>query len=248
MRFVGFWVLVSLILLIVFSSIIGRPVLQLYFRRCCEEDIENDHVIFENLGNNFLRERLISSPDMLQVDEDNYLIADLVNKEPIENQNYNKRFEVKATSKPVVNVHDITSRYKDDALTQKENYESTDEETDDTVGVHIKTNKLTKPYRLQTELIYDNFEEEQSDEIDKDPKEDGNLILIDIASKTEDSSKNNNNLAEPELGQKEELANSENNNDNSNEDEENNVEDNEVLLSSEMSTEGKNIKATTVIR
>lgn len=31
----------------------------MFFHRCCSDDIENDQVIFENFGNNFLRERLI---------------------------------------------------------------------------------------------------------------------------------------------------------------------------------------------
>ncbi|KAG6451766.1 hypothetical protein O3G_MSEX007331 [Manduca sexta] len=58
-RYLTFCLLVTLILFIVISCIQGRPVLHLFFHRCCTEDIENDQVIFENLGDNFLRERLV---------------------------------------------------------------------------------------------------------------------------------------------------------------------------------------------
>ena len=60
-RFLTFCILVTLILFIVLSCIYKRPVLHLFFHRCCGDDIENDQVIFENFGNNFLRERLIDN-------------------------------------------------------------------------------------------------------------------------------------------------------------------------------------------
>lgn len=46
----------------------------MFLHRCCEEDIENDQVIFENFGNNFLRERLVGAEIMEEVNgtsEDN---------------------------------------------------------------------------------------------------------------------------------------------------------------------------------
>ncbi|XP_068623958.1 O-acyltransferase like protein-like [Battus philenor] len=63
-RFLAFCVLVSLVLFIVLSCVYGRPVVHLFFHRCCEENIENDQVIFENFGNNFLRERLVGAEEL----------------------------------------------------------------------------------------------------------------------------------------------------------------------------------------
>ncbi|KAM3957223.1 uncharacterized protein ACR2FA_008783 [Aphomia sociella] len=58
-RILTFCVLVTLILFVVLSCIHGRPVVHLFFHRCCEDNIENDQVIFENFGNSFIKERLI---------------------------------------------------------------------------------------------------------------------------------------------------------------------------------------------
>lgn len=60
-RFLVFCLLVTLTLFIVLSCIQGKPVIHLFFHRCCEENIENDQVIFENFGNNYLRERLVGA-------------------------------------------------------------------------------------------------------------------------------------------------------------------------------------------
>uniref|UniRef100_A0A2H1W6F7 SFRICE_014002 n=1 Tax=Spodoptera frugiperda TaxID=7108 RepID=A0A2H1W6F7_SPOFR len=60
LRFLTFCVLVSLVLIAVLSTIYGRPVINIFFRRCCTDDIENDQTIFANLNDNFLRERLVS--------------------------------------------------------------------------------------------------------------------------------------------------------------------------------------------
>ena len=92
LRFLTFCVLVSLVLVAVLSTIYGRPVINVFFRRCCNEDIENDQTIFANLDNNFLRERLVSDgifsdDDYVEVkeviltdsDEDIDLIGDRTN-------------------------------------------------------------------------------------------------------------------------------------------------------------------------
>lgn len=60
LRFLTFCILVTLVLIAVLSTIYGRPVINIFFRRCCNEDIENDQAIFTNLNENFLRERLVS--------------------------------------------------------------------------------------------------------------------------------------------------------------------------------------------
>lgn len=75
-RFITFCVLVCLVLFIVLSCLYGRPVFHLFFHRCCGDDIENDHVIFENFGNNFLKERLVGA-DIVEVDEPD--INDVIN-------------------------------------------------------------------------------------------------------------------------------------------------------------------------
>lgn len=49
----------------VLSCTHGRPVIHLYFRRCCANDIENDQVIFENIEDNILRERLIANGSLI---------------------------------------------------------------------------------------------------------------------------------------------------------------------------------------
>lgn len=66
-RVLTFCVLVTIVLVVVVSCLNGRPVYHLFFYRCCSEDIENDQVIFENFGNNFLRERLVGA-DIIEVD------------------------------------------------------------------------------------------------------------------------------------------------------------------------------------
>ncbi|XP_059044978.1 uncharacterized protein LOC131849972 [Achroia grisella] len=58
-RILTFCVLVTLVLFVVLSCIQDRPVVNLFFRRCCEDNIENDQLIFENFGGNFLKERLV---------------------------------------------------------------------------------------------------------------------------------------------------------------------------------------------
>lgn len=84
----------SLVLIAVLSTIYGRPVINVFFRRCCNDDIENDQTIFANLDNNFLRERLVSDgifsdDDYVEVrevnltdsDEDIDLIGDRTNSD-----------------------------------------------------------------------------------------------------------------------------------------------------------------------
>ncbi|XP_047539379.1 uncharacterized protein LOC125072742 [Vanessa atalanta] len=66
-RVLTFCVLVTIVLFVVLSCLYRRPVYHLFFHRCCGEDIENDQVIFENFGNNFLRERLIGA-EIVEVD------------------------------------------------------------------------------------------------------------------------------------------------------------------------------------
>lgn len=95
-RFVTFCLLVTLVLFIVLSCIQGRPALHLFFHRCCEENIENDQVIFENFGNNFLRERLVGA-DILEVDN-----GTLFPSEEVE--------EVMEKLRKMINVHDPNSR------------------------------------------------------------------------------------------------------------------------------------------
>ncbi|KAJ8708835.1 hypothetical protein PYW08_010217 [Mythimna loreyi] len=68
LRFLTFCILVTLVLIAVLSAIYGRPVINVFFQRCCNDDIENDQTIFANLENNFLRERLVS--DGLFSDDD----------------------------------------------------------------------------------------------------------------------------------------------------------------------------------
>jgi hypothetical protein len=47
--------------MVVLSYIHGRPVAHLFFKRCCEDGIENEEVIFERFSDNLLRERLMAS-------------------------------------------------------------------------------------------------------------------------------------------------------------------------------------------
>ncbi|CAG5052483.1 unnamed protein product [Parnassius apollo] len=95
-RFLAFCVLVSLVLFVVLSSIYGRPVVHLFFHRCCEEDIENDQVIFENFGNNFLRERLVAT-DVIEMEN--------VTLFPMENIE-----QVLDGMRKLINVHDPETR------------------------------------------------------------------------------------------------------------------------------------------
>ncbi|XP_049881100.1 uncharacterized protein LOC126377408 [Pectinophora gossypiella] len=95
-RFLTFCVLVSLVLFVVLSCIHGRPVIHLFFHRCCEDDIENDQVIFENFGNNFLRERLVGAD--IVVDDNDSFVSEFEVEEVI------KRMRDK------LNVHDPKSR------------------------------------------------------------------------------------------------------------------------------------------
>ncbi|CAG9568547.1 unnamed protein product [Danaus chrysippus] len=78
---------VTIVLMVVLSCIYRRPVIHLFFHRCCGDDIENDQVIFENFGNNFLRERLIGA-EIVEVDNATLYddeVDDLSNKEFITN-------------------------------------------------------------------------------------------------------------------------------------------------------------------
>ncbi|GBP39406.1 hypothetical protein EVAR_95858_1 [Eumeta japonica] len=59
-RFLIFCVLVTITLFVVVGCIRGRPVVHVFFNRCCEDSIENDPKLFENFRNNFLMERLVS--------------------------------------------------------------------------------------------------------------------------------------------------------------------------------------------
>lgn len=112
-RFLTFCFLVCVVLFIVLSCIHGRPVIHLFFHRCCEEDIENDQVIYENFGNNFLRERLVGG-DIVVLDNDSFVSSDEVN-------------EVIAIMRKKVNVHDLKSRASEDSgeMTTQRNGERT---------------------------------------------------------------------------------------------------------------------------
>lgn len=68
-RFFTFCVLVTFIIFVVVTAVYGKPVIHLFFHRCCGDDIENDQVIFENFGNNFLKERLVGG-DIIEADND----------------------------------------------------------------------------------------------------------------------------------------------------------------------------------
>lgn len=86
LRFLTFCVLVSLVLVVVLSTIYGKPVINVFFRRCCNEDLENDQTIFANLNDNFLRERLVSDgifsdDDYVEVREVNLAESDEENIE-----------------------------------------------------------------------------------------------------------------------------------------------------------------------
>lgn len=96
-RFLIFCVLVTIILFIVLSSIHGRPVTHFFFHRCCEENIENDKMIFEDFGNtNTLRERLIGE-EILFLDNSSF-----VSEEDVK--------EVIKVMREKLNVHDPKSR------------------------------------------------------------------------------------------------------------------------------------------
>lgn len=96
-RFLIFCILVTIILFIVLSSIHGRPVTQSFFHRCCEENIENDKMIFEDFGNtNTLRERLIGE-GILFLDNSSF-----VSEEDVQ--------EVINVMRDKFNVHDPKSR------------------------------------------------------------------------------------------------------------------------------------------
>lgn len=96
-RFLIFCVLVTIILFLVLSSIHGRPVTHIFFHRCCEENIENDKMIFEDFGNtNALRERLVGK-EILFIDNSSF-----VNEEDVK--------EVIKDMRDKLNVHDPKSR------------------------------------------------------------------------------------------------------------------------------------------
>ncbi|KAI8423499.1 hypothetical protein MSG28_012612 [Choristoneura fumiferana] len=74
-RFLTFCVLLLIILFIVLSCIQGRPVIGLFFHRCCEDEIENHQTIYENFGTNFfMRERLVADfrndTDVIEANDD----------------------------------------------------------------------------------------------------------------------------------------------------------------------------------
>ncbi|OWR50344.1 hypothetical protein KGM_206574 [Danaus plexippus plexippus] len=102
-RFFTFCVLVTIVLMVVLSCIYRRPVIHLFFHRCCADDIENDQVIFENFGNNFLRERLVGA-EIVEVDN-----ATLYDDEV---DSSNKEF--------ITNVHDPVQRLE--YIERVENY------------------------------------------------------------------------------------------------------------------------------
>lgn len=95
-RFLAFCVLVTLVLVVVLTCVYGRPVVHLFFHRCCGEDIENDQVIFENFGDNFLRERLIGT-DALNAEDTTAFPFEEVEK-------------VIDGMRRLINVHDPTTR------------------------------------------------------------------------------------------------------------------------------------------
>ncbi|KAG7296747.1 hypothetical protein JYU34_020680 [Plutella xylostella] len=96
-RILTFCVLVCLILFVVLSCIHGRPVVHLFFQRCCEETIENDNVLFENYGNNYLKERLIGI-DLIIEDGNETLVREKELDEIIDHL------------REKMNVHDPSSR------------------------------------------------------------------------------------------------------------------------------------------
>lgn len=96
-RFLIFCVLVTIIIFIVLSSIHGRPVTHFFFHRCCEENIENDKMIFEDFGNtNTLRERLVGEEILIP---DN---SSFVNEKDVK--------EIIKVMRDKLNVHDPKSR------------------------------------------------------------------------------------------------------------------------------------------
>ncbi|XP_052749494.1 uncharacterized protein LOC128200353 [Galleria mellonella] len=96
-RILTFCVLVTFVLFVVLSCIHGRPVVQLFFHRCCEDNIENDQLIYENLGNNFLKERLVAVDDVV----DN---SSLASKEDVD--------ELIVMLREKMNVHNPVDRTK----------------------------------------------------------------------------------------------------------------------------------------
>ncbi|CAH2057859.1 unnamed protein product, partial [Iphiclides podalirius] len=121
-RFLAFCVLVTLVLFVVLSCVYGRPVVHLFFHRCCGEDIENDQVIYESFGNNFLRERLVGT-DALEAETTAFSF------EEVERVIHGMR--------SLINVHDPTTR---DAF-----YELGDEmSTEDDPVMDVTTERLRK--------------------------------------------------------------------------------------------------------
>lgn len=122
-RFITFCVLVTFVLFVVLSCIYGRPALHLFFHRCCEDDIENDQVIFENFGNNFLRERLVGNSDVgndnssfVSESEMNDLVeamAEMINV-------HNLELRRTATSKGILYEEDTSVTNTDEALSSSE--------------------------------------------------------------------------------------------------------------------------------
>lgn len=138
-RFLIFCVLVTIILFIVLSSIHGRPVTHFFFQRCCEENIENDKMIFEDFGNtNTLRERLVGD-EILYPDNSSF-----VSEEDVK--------EVIKVMKDKLNVHDPKSRIN---LTLIELLQDEVLSEDETSGEFITERTLKNKLDIKSERLKD---------------------------------------------------------------------------------------------
>ncbi|KAJ2937812.1 hypothetical protein O0L34_g18594 [Tuta absoluta] len=111
-RFLTFCVLVTFVLFVVLSCILGRPVIYLFFHRCCEDDIENDQVIFENFENNYLREKLVG--------------VHIVEENSDEAASDSEVEDVIEAIKTKLNVHDPKTRVELDILKENDNETSSE--------------------------------------------------------------------------------------------------------------------------
>lgn len=138
-RFLIFCVLVTIILFIVLSSIHGRPVTHFFFHRCCEENIENDKMIFEDFGNtNTLRERLVGD-EILYPDNSSF-----VSEEDVK--------DVIKVMKDKLNVHDPKSRVN---LTLIELIQDEVLSEDETSGEFITERTLKNKLDIKSERMKD---------------------------------------------------------------------------------------------
>lgn len=133
-RFLTFCVLVTLVLIVVLGCLYGRPAIHLFFRRCCSEDIENDQVIYENFGNNFLRERLVGG-EIVEVDN-----VTMYDSEEVES--------VMENIKHILNVHDPKTR----AVIN--DYESVKEDEGDIENILIEMTERDGVRNVNTETEY----------------------------------------------------------------------------------------------